>query len=476
MSPNNAKGGSLGHPHGENHVRNRVSRSLPKPDSHNAFPERMPGTFSSDEKRARHRRRAHQFVLRADPRPFLRALVVYTPTMNTPITVIALTLVFAGCSTLYADSPSAPPTRAEIEIEMGLRSEGDVVRGQRDAIGFVVTDAQAEDVVSTAIELEQDVILENDQRLGLSPEHGFIGGVCPHDDHLYAARAYVHLTERITAPRVVLIGVFHAARLWDLENVLVFDDFENWHGPWGPVAVDPLRGEVLDLLDETSYVVDNAMHCREHSLEAIVPFLQHRNPEILILPILVPYASWDRLSELADELSTAIAHVMEKNGWQLGQDIAIVVSSDAVHYGPDFDHSPFGTDATGYQQAVNRDERLARDHLAGPLDEQKLSTFQYTLVDENNVRSYKLPWCGRFSIPFGLEVLRDLAERTGLATPEGHLLRYATSLSEPQLPVSQSTLDAGLGFTAPSNLHHWVGYATVGYTVPGEKKQSKEND
>lgn len=349
---------------------------------------------------------------------------------------------------------------------MGLRSEGDVVRGQRDATGFVVTESQAADVLTTAVRLEEDTILERDDLLGLSPEHGYIGGVCPHDDHLYAARAYVHLTERITAPRVVLIGVFHAARLWDLENVLVFDDFENWHGPWDPVAVDPLRGEVLARLDPASYVVDNAMHCREHSLEALVPFLQHRNHEVSILPILIPYASWDRLSGLSDELSTILAEIMIENEWRLGRDLAIVVSSDAVHYGPDFDHAPFGTDAAGYQRAVDRDEALAHDHLEGPIDPEKLAALEYTLVDEDDVRVYKLPWCGRFSIPFGLELLRDLAAKTGLPVPEGHLLRYATSLSEPQLPVSPETLDAGLGTTAPSNLHHWVGYTTVGFTVP----------
>jgi AmmeMemoRadiSam system protein B len=383
--------------------------------------------------------------------------------MNTPLTVFAIGLVLAGCFNLHAESPS-PPTRAEIEAEMGLRSEGDMVRGQRDTIGFVVTAEQAEDVVATAVRLEQDAIEERDRALGLSPQHGFIGGVCPHDDHLYAARAYVHLTERITAPRVVLIGVFHAARLWDLQDVLVFDAFENWHGPWKPVTVDPLREQVIAGLAEASYVVDNAMHDREHSLEAIVPFLQYRNREVSILPILVPYASWDRLSELADELSTVLAQTMEKNGWRLGRDLAIVVSSDAVHYGPDFDHAPFGTDAAGYQKAVDRDVQLAMEYLADTLEADKLAQFEYTLVDSGNVRGYKLPWCGRFSVPFGLELLRDVAEKTGIGTPDGHFLRYATSLSEPQLPVSQETLDAGLGTTAPSNLHHWVGYATVGFT------------
>jgi MEMO1 family protein len=385
--------------------------------------------------------------------------------MDIPTTAVTAVLMIAGCLNLHAESPAPPPSRADIESEMGLRSEGDVVRGQRDTIGFVVTADQAEDVVATAVGLEQEAILQRDEALGLSPEHGFVGGVCPHDDHLYAARAYVHLTERITAPRVVLIGVFHAARLWDLDDVIVFDGFEDWHGPWKPVAVDSMREQVIDGLAEGSYVVDNAMHCREHSLEAIIPFLQHRNPEVTILPILVPYASWERLSGLADEFSTVLARVMEENGWRLGRDLAVVVSSDAVHYGPDFDHAPFGTDAAGYQMAVDRDEGLAQEYLAGPLEADKLSGFEYTLVDPDNVHSYTIPWCGRFSIPFGLELLRDLAAKTGLQTPEGHFLRYATSLSEPQLPVKQATLDAGLGTTAPSNLSHWVGYAAVGFTV-----------
>ena len=67
---------------------------------------------------------------------------------------------------------------------MGLRSEGDVVRGQRDTLGFVVTAEQAEDVVATAIRLERDAIAERDRALGLSPQRGFVGGICPLDVHL----------------------------------------------------------------------------------------------------------------------------------------------------------------------------------------------------------------------------------------------------------------------------------------------------
>ena len=103
--------------------------------------------------------------------------------------------------------------------------------------------------------------------------------------------------------------------------------------------------------------------------------------------------------------------------------------------------------------------------LDGPLDAHKLHGLLDVLVDPDSL-DYRLPWCGRFSIPFGLELLRKLALATEGGLPQGALLRYGTSLSEPELPVSPATRAAGLGYTAPSNLHHWVGYAAVGFRLP----------
>ncbi|MCP4898368.1 MAG: hypothetical protein GY906_15445, partial [bacterium] len=145
------------------------------------------------------------------------------------------TLLISSTALLLAVSlfvGAEPPSRAEVEAEMGLASKGDRIRGMRDTVGFAVTASQAEDVVTTALRLEAEGLASQSHRLDMPEDESFIGGICPHDDHLYAARAYVHLTHRITAPRVVLIGVFHRARLWDLENTLVFDSFDNWHGPW----------------------------------------------------------------------------------------------------------------------------------------------------------------------------------------------------------------------------------------------------
>jgi len=375
------------------------------------------------------------------------------------IAVTALLLV----SPLAAE----PPTRAQVETDMGLPSRGDEVRGQLDVVGFVVEADEAEEVVRVAVELEKDALAAQDARLGMGAGDGFLGGVCPHDDHLYSGRVSVHLTERITAPRVILVGVFHKARLWNLSDRLVLDSFRAWHGPWGPVAVDPLREELLERLGDDAVVVSNTMHCAEHSLEALVPFLQSPNRDVSIVPILVPYVSWEQVERLADQLSTALAFSLNAHRWKLGRDVAIVVSSDAVHYGPDFDHAPFGTDCSAYEQATARDLELAAKHLEGPLEAARLRGLLEALVEPDNVRQYRIPWCGRFAIPVGLELLRQTAAKTGLPAPVGYLLRYGTSLSEPVLPVSEAVRERGLGFTAPSNLHHWVGYAAVGYVSTG---------
>ena len=348
---------------------------------------------------------------------------------------------------------TTPPSRQEVQAGMGLRSEGDLVRGQRDTVGFVVTAARGDDVLRAVEEREPP------EAAGA----GAVAVVVPHDDHLYAADVAVHATRQVRAPVVLLIGVFHAAREWSLADRLVFDSFTAWHGPWGPVTVDGLREELLGGLGVDDVVVDNAMHEREHSLEALLVYLQGAQRDVRIVPVLVPYMAWPRLEELAGALAEVLQEEMDERGWRLGRDLAVVISSDSVHYGPDFDHAPFGTTAAAYQQAVDRDVDLVQEHLEGPLDGARLRGFLGRLVDPDDPRVYRIPWCGRFSIPFGLEVVRRIAVRRGEPAPAGQLLAYGTSLSDPLLEVSETTLASGLGTTAPANLHHWVGYASLAW-------------
>ena len=374
-------------------------------------------------------------------------------------TTIILVLILTGVSLLQAQDNEI----RKFLSQAGIQPQGNI-RGQVDTIGFVTTAVQMDEV------LKQEREHAAERKIFLSKKYGwdettvFKAGICPHDDYFYAGRLYELLIPEIKAKTVILFGVFHKARYFACEDVLVFDSYEQWRGPYGPVKVSPLREEIIAKLTPGNYIADNDMQMVEHSLEAIVPWLQAYNPEVEIVPVLIPYMDWPRMEILADELSSVLAGLMKDKGWKLGEDAAIICSADAVHYGDDgwggSNYADFGTGVPGYQKAVRRDIELAEGNLCGVLTAGKLRDFLYTCVDENDVKQYKITWCGRFSIPFGLNVADRLSRSLDGQELTGYFLDYGTSASEASLNVEGL---GGLGATAPSNLHHWVGYAAVGY-------------
>jgi AmmeMemoRadiSam system protein B len=351
----------------------------------------------------------------------------------------------------------------ELLDKAGLKAQGDR-RGQMDIIGFVTTAKQMDNVFAQCNQLAAP------RHKALNEEHewddgtSFIAGVCPHDDYYYAGRLYSLLLSRIQAKRVILFGVFHKARVFELRDRLVFDSYKTWHGPYGPVKVSPLREDIIARLQKEDYVIDNDMQMLEHSVEAIVPFLQAYNRDVEIVSILVPYMQWETMDRLAADLSGALHSITEENNWTLGEDVCIISSADAIHYGDagwgDSNFAEFGTDVPGYIKAVGRDLYLARNHLSGSVEQNNLKSFLYRCVDPNDVTKYQITWCGRFSIPFGLNVANRLTKAVTGRPLTGTLLDYGTSVSEASLDVEG--LD-GLGTTAPNNLHHFVGYASIGY-------------
>jgi AmmeMemoRadiSam system protein B len=199
-------------------------------------------------------------------------------------------------------------------------------------------------------------------------------------------------------------------------------------------------------------------------VEGIVPWLQANNRDVEIVSILVPYMGWDTMARLSADVSTALATIMKERGLVLGRDVAIISSSDAVHYGDagwgPTAHAEFGTTPEGYAKAVARDRKMMETMLSGAVREQSLREFLYACVDEKDVTQYQITWCGRFSIPFGVNVAsRVNAALTG-APLKGTMLDYGTSLGEVSLDLDKIP---GLGTTAPNNLHHWVGYPAIGY-------------
>jgi AmmeMemoRadiSam system protein B len=348
------------------------------------------------------------------------------------------------------------PTLAETRAAMGIAST-DERRGQQDAIGFAST---AEQMAKTW-ELSAEGPLP--ERLGPTPAPGVIAVLSPHDDYLYAGRVYRQIIPLVTAKTVIVVGVFHQYRKYRVRDRIVFDTYPAWRTPDGNVPVASIREALVAAMKPEDALRDAPAHDVEHSIEAEVYWLRHANPAVEIVPILAPATKFERLEDIAAKLGSALGKTMKERGLELGKDVAIVISADAVHYGPDFKQVPFGDGGIeAYTKAVARDKDLMTGPIAGPIETEKVRSLFGTFVDPAEPDIYRLSWCGRFSIPFGMLLINETAKSLGLPTPVGMPVAYATSVGAPELKVRA----AGMGETAPANLYHFVGYPAAAWVKP----------
>jgi len=336
-------------------------------------------------------------------------------------------------------------------------------RGLADTVGFAHLDRQM-DAVMQRID-RQDAATEHPLRdKRLCANDCWRMAIAPHDDYAYVGALYPLVLAGVEAGTVIVFGVAHKARQLDLEDQLIFDSFTHWRGPYGDISVSPLRERIMSALPEGNYRVSDEMHAIEHSVEAKLPFLQYYNRGVTFVPILVPFMSYARMNELAVPLAHAIAAIMDDDGVEWGKDVALLSSTDAVHYGDEGwsgrDFAFFGADAEGYQMALQHEQRIMSDCFDGELQPDKIERFtRYTLADHDH-REYKWTWCGRYSVPLGLLVAYRLQQLQRARPLTGTILGYATSVDH--APVKVDDLE-GMGVTAPATLRHWVGYASVGF-------------
>jgi MEMO1 family protein len=373
-----------------------------------------------------------------------------------PFTV-ALPLVLVVIATSHSAAPSPPPaprpSADSIRALMVVPSHGDV-RGRIDSTGYALRAGQMAKVweLSTAPPAPDT--------FGAAPNPGVAAVVCPHDDFSFAGRVYRRVMPLVTARTVVLFGVFHRYYKFGEHDRLVFDSYRQWTAPDGSVPVSALREALLARLPKEDWTQDAIAHDAEHSLEPLVCWLRHARPDLEIVPIIVPGARFDRLQQLADHLGGALAAELSTRGWRLGRDVAIAISADGIHYGPDFKQVVFGEGGiAAYERAVAKDHGLLTGPMSGRLTIAKIRTLYETFVDPDRPDDYRWTWCGRFSVPLGLLTLERVARDLGGAT--GRPVAYGTSIGWPELGLR----DVGMAPTAPSNLYHFVGYPGVAFTV-----------
>lgn len=326
------------------------------------------------------------------------------------------------------------------------------IRQQVDTIGFTQYSWQMDSIMAR--------ISDDDK---IKTENVYKMAICPHDDYAYAGGLYSKTLEGIKAKSIVLIGVAHKARNFNLENKLVFGSFDAWKGTFGNIPISSLRDKLLQMMPIESYVVHDSMMQVEHSLEAITPFLQKNNKEIEIIPLLVPYFEFEKMEVFSEELAKALSVLMKEENLTYGKDLAIVISTDAIHYG-DVDWSSdkmaaFGVDDEGTAKVIQKEHEIINQCLEGELNTEKAKLFSDFMLEKDNYKEYKWYWCGRYDVPFGLMLANDLNQMIENKNLNGTLIDYRSSLHNPHIEVT----DIGMGTTADAHQRHWVGYVGMVY-------------
>lgn len=328
------------------------------------------------------------------------------------------------------------------------------VRPIRDDVGFCWDRVQMDRLIS---------YLESREG-GRAEGAPIIAGISPHDDFLYAARVYFPLFRALRAKEVVIFGVTHGTvrkEIGDPQNVIIFESFPKWRGVLGEIEPSALRSQLTSLLPPARIQINNSAHRLEHSIEALIPFVEHYNPGFTLTPIMVTAMPYDSMEVLSDTLSALIARYVRERGLVLGTDIAFLISSDANHYGADFDNIPFGDDVRAHEEGTALDRELVNGFLVGDLSGEKVRGLTRKLWGGKFTDPDKTLWCGRYSVPFGVLTTLKVVRRLTGSGLRGTLLRYSDTYSEGVLPLTQT----GMGLTAPFSLKHWVGFFSIAYVA-----------
>lgn len=284
--------------------------------------------------------------------------------------------------------------------------------------------------------------------------------ICPHDDYTYVGRLYPDLLKDVKARNLILIGVAHKAAKMGIEDSLVFDSYKSWKGPWKNINISPVREELYNQLAGKFAIVNDSLQKVEHSVEALIPYLQYFNKDITVIPILVPAMSPERMTECGKALAEAIRKVANDHKWEWGKDYAIVSTTDAVHYGNEdwggADMAFFGCDDSGNAKAMQHESVIIDSCLKGSVNPDKIRLFSKYTLNASDFHKYKWTWCGRYSVPLALYTTYYLDDSHQIS---GSLTGYSTSITSTHIPVD----DLRMGRTAIATKCHWVGYAALGY-------------
>ena len=368
-------------------------------------------------------------------------------------TTFQLLIIFL-ISLLFACNPEGEKEQAK-DIDSKTRQ-------MVDSIGFATTASQMDSIINRINNTQGELLQNAISNANINSETAWKTCISPHDDYANVGYLYPAVLNSVKAKTVIIFGVAHKAKNYNLEDKIIFDSYDYWQGPYGKIKVSPYRDSLINLIQKEHFIIHDTIQSVEHSVEAILPFLQYNNPEVEIISILVPYMSYNTMTKIAMPFAHRINQLMKTNNLEWGKDIAFIISSDAVHYGDrgwgGKKYSFFGTDSAGYNKAKQHEHRIIDKCLTGNVASEKIMKFINYTVLQSDYKQYIWTWCGRYSVPFGLLTTFYLQNQLG-ENLNGTLVDYSTSIEHERLYVK----NFGMSVTAPANSHHWVGYAGIGY-------------
>ncbi|MBN1436343.1 MAG: AmmeMemoRadiSam system protein B [Sedimentisphaerales bacterium] len=178
-----------------------------------------------------------------------------------------------------------------------------------------------------------------------------LAAVVPHAGWVFsgdlAAMTIAAIAKRQKVDTFIVMGAVHTVR----SNFGILYDKGAWKSPLGEIEIDPET--VRSIIGQNCPLIqaDRNAHQREHSIEVLVPMIQHFFPESKIVPIMVPPV--DDAHEIGKVIGQAIASLDKK--------IVCLASTDLTHYGPSYGYTPMGTGAEAVRWAKDTNDKYFID-------------------------------------------------------------------------------------------------------------------
>lgn len=336
------------------------------------------------------------------------------------------------------------------------RLQAQSIRPIRDSIGFCWNADEMNRFMSFLSTEERSRPREKSRNL--------VAAISVHDDYLYAGNVYYPLYKNIRTKEAVIFGVTHGSvrkEMGSLSNVLILDEYDRWRGPYHTVGISPLRERIRSEMPNDDILISNQAHSIEHSIEAVIPFLQYYNRDIKITPIMVTQMPFEKMETVSQRLAKIIVEYMRANKLVPGKDIFFLISNDANHYGEDFGNTPYGMDANAHRRATENDRRIINEHLVGDINEAGIKKLTNELWPDSTQAKLIPLWCGRYPMTLGLLTVTNVLTEVGAGRLNGTLYKYSDTFTEKVLPVKNTSM----GLTAVFSYKHWCGWFTEGFSI-----------